>query len=1091
MAFHTRNVVVRPDDSGEPRTRHLVALLMILAVLICNLATVSAYNIDTNYPMLYPNEVANGADYRATNFARSYFGYSVLLFRDLKYNSTWLIVGAPRGNYTHPTRNQLRDLVEPGVVYWCHILGKCVPIEPAIVEDERIAIKSYNLNGRVIKDHSWFGAAISVEKTSNYLTICAPRTVMSITTFSKSVHTMHGMCYSNDVFKNVKVMSETSNIEYYDFSQQWWYDPLYGFSVTYAPSQSGNVVNRIIGAPNHVITGSVTMMRLTKSGFHVTYKETTNIPIFDSTSRFGYSTTAGYYFSPTQMLYASGDPSWNHMGQVAILDQNRRPFMVANISGSSTGEYFGASLASGDLNKDGLDDLVVGAPHWKNDNGRVHVYLGTRKGKFDASAILEGDNEDALFGYAVACGDLDKDGFSDIIVGAPWEESGAIYIYNGDANLKDNMKLTASQRITMQLPSFTIPEKLDIRTFGFSIAEPVDIDGNGYADIAVGAYKSGHAVILRSRPVVKTSLTIRTVPDTLQRNIRNFLVQVCVQYSGYDMARMQAFEISLTVDESHKRTEQTLIKLPSANISHDNCVNTPVTLSKNIQDFIEPITIYALHNFTHQDSRQSDFCPTCPVECKSDASKGTQALLSFDIGCGADRVCNSNISAIVRFSGVRQVENTNNDSWVIGSNDITLEASLTNHAEPAYLTTVAFILPRGIVLRSILPSCQEDTVGDNLTVTCSVGNPLGKDELKIVKLDLDMRHLTDGSLHGHVLEFITEIQTRSVNRGTRTIKSSLTLQSEAFLSLNGKANEESYYLPDLDKEQLNVSFQHTYLAVKSGATPIKEARLLVSIPTSVNGSSSLIFLHKPRIYIAGGYRDCSSHGIDVIDAQQNEHQHEIVSDTSEMNVPMFNNGTPPNVSHQLLKRDLSIYTNVAARLTQAVYNARTTNATGNLTRQDVVHLNCSTPSVNCSIVYCDLSELKTQQDVGKLVVKLILNATKLKDTIGLSDETKIVKFGTEAHVEIIQPADRIVSAEDTRRDMNLTTEFHSTEKTQELQLWVVLVSVSLGLILLCIVVILLCMTGFFKRSMKEELTALKENEMTENINKDEITDNSE
>lgn len=44
--------------------------------------------------------------------------------------------------------------------------------------------------------------------------------------------------------------------------------------------------------------------------------------------------------------------------------------------------------------------------------------------------------------------------------------------------------------------------------------------------------------------------------------------------------------------------------------------------------------------------------------------------------------------------------------------------------------------------------------------------------------------------------------------------------------------------------------------------------------------------------------------------------------------------------------------------------------------------------------------------------------------------------------------------------MNLTTEFHSTTvKTQELQLWVVLVSVSLGLILLCIVVVLLCMVS--------------------------------
>lgn len=76
---------------------------------------------------------------------------------------------------------------------------------------------------------------------------------------------------------------------------------------------------------------------------------------------------------------------------------------------------------------------------------------------------------------------------------------------------------------------------------------------------------------------------------------------------------------------------------------------------KDIQDFIEPITIYALHDFAYSPAR--DFCRTCPVERRSDTSKGAQALVSFDIGCGADSVCNSNISAVVKFSGVRQVKN--------------------------------------------------------------------------------------------------------------------------------------------------------------------------------------------------------------------------------------------------------------------------------------------------------------------------------------------------------------------------------------------------------------------------------------------------
>lgn len=137
-----------------------------------------------------------------------------------------------------------------------------------------------------------------------------------------------------------------------------------------------------------------------------------------------------------------------------------------------------------------------------------------------------------------------------------------------------------------------------------------------------------------------------------------------------------------------------------------------------------------------------------------------------------------------------------------------------------------------------------------------------------------------------------------------------------------------------------------------------------------------------QMYIAGGYHDCSAYGIDVIEAQ-NELQHEIASDAANVDAFMFNNdGATRNVPHELRKRDISSHTTLAARIVQALYTAKTDNSTGNLTltRQDIVHLNCSTLNVNCSIVYCDLSALKTQQDIGKLVMRLILNATRLKGT---------------------------------------------------------------------------------------------------------------
>jgi uncharacterized protein YegL len=148
---------------------------------------------------------------------------------------------------------------------------------------------------------------------------------------------------------------------------------------------------------------------------------------------------------------------------------------------------FGAWVsAAGDVNGDGLADVVVGAPLFEGgqtDEGRAFIYDGSTAGlKTAPSWTAESDQAGAQFGVSAAsAGDVNGDGFADVIVGANkfdngQTDEGRAFVYYG------------SPGSLSQAPGWYGEGNQANTYYGSSVATAGDVNGDGFADVIVGAY---------------------------------------------------------------------------------------------------------------------------------------------------------------------------------------------------------------------------------------------------------------------------------------------------------------------------------------------------------------------------------------------------------------------------------------------------------------------------------------------------------------------------------------------------------------------------------------------------------------------------
>jgi hypothetical protein len=174
---------------------------------------------------------------------------------------------------------------------------------------------------------------------------------------------------------------------------------------------------------------------------------------------------------------------------------------------------------AGDVNNDGYSDVIVGA--WLYDNVEVNegvafVYHGSASGITGVIiTTLEANQPAANYGLAVAgAGDVNGDGYSDVIVGAEDydngnNDEGVVFIYHGSAAGINNTAVTMAE------------SNQDLSQYGYAVASAGDVNGDGYSDVIVGSYLFDNGEINEGAAFIyhgSAAGIVNTISATLESN---------------------------------------------------------------------------------------------------------------------------------------------------------------------------------------------------------------------------------------------------------------------------------------------------------------------------------------------------------------------------------------------------------------------------------------------------------------------------------------------------------------------------------------------------------------------------------------------
>lgn len=617
-----------------------------------------AFNLDTQNVMKKIGEPS------------SLFGFSLAMHHQLQpSDKIMLLVGAPKAEGFPEQKAKVT-----GGLYKCPITNRENDCVRAVFDnDVDLSLES--------KDDQWMGVSVESQGPGGKVMVCAHRYEQRrhVNNVEES-RDVTGQCYilsqdlifrGNETDVNVKLCAgRPQGHEKFGICQQ---------GVAGAFSKGDNYC--VYGAPGaynwkgivHVESRDIEEINFDDGPYEVgdeNIRDEKLVPV-PANSYLGFSLDSGKgIISQDILTIVSGAPRANHTGAVLFLTMERQNLKTEYIlNGEGLASSFGYDIAVVDLNQDGWQDLVVGAPQFFDREaeigGAAYVYINNKGNWNKFNLVRLNGTKDSMFGLAVEnIGDIDQDGYSDIAIGAPYDGNGKVFIYHGSSsgiNTIPAQILDAKDR--------------SVKHFGYSLAGNMDLDGNHYPDMAVGSL-SNAVFIYRTRPVINIEKTVTTTPKNININDNNcpggqgicVTVNACFKYTAKPSNFNPRITVSYKLDadtEGKKLELQSRVFFIGRSNDQETQVMGTIVLDKqnkmaciverlqfrdNIRDKLRPIPISVeveIKQSGRKKRQHSNLIDLPPVLQQSEPTVSKIQFLKE--GCGSDHICQSNLQLKYRF----------------------------------------------------------------------------------------------------------------------------------------------------------------------------------------------------------------------------------------------------------------------------------------------------------------------------------------------------------------------------------------------------------------------------------------------------------